>query len=128
MPYLIFGVKGKPKIKNKKHKKKNSKDDVRGISQKPKPTSPQSTLLLLQSGSDHITLFSTTLHEAMPDSLNMSATTKELLKKVRMIVPPMLEKFHKGTFPVLITVGMLLTQAHQVNSVEWQSLEAVRGT
>lgn len=34
----------------------------------------------------------------MPDSPNMSATTKELLKKVRMIVPPMLEKFHKGTY------------------------------
>jgi len=26
----------------------------------------------------------------------MSPATKELLKKVRMIVPPMLEKFHKG--------------------------------
>ena len=36
----------------------------------------------------------------MPDSPKMSATTKELLKKVRMIVPPMLEKFHKGTFRV----------------------------
>ena len=26
----------------------------------------------------------------------MSPGTKELLEKVRMIVPPMLEKFHKG--------------------------------
>lgn len=26
----------------------------------------------------------------------MSNATKELLRKVRMIVPPMLEKFHKG--------------------------------
>lgn len=47
----------------------------------------------------------------MPDSPNMSATTKELLKKVRMIVPPMLEKFHKGTSRVLLLVGMLLTDA-----------------
>ena len=53
----------------------------------------------------------------MPDTPNMSATTKELLKKVRMIVPPMLEKFHKGTSCVLLRVGILLTQKHQVNWV-----------
>lgn len=33
----------------------------------------------------------------MPDQPEMSPATKELLKKVRMMVPPMLEKFHKGT-------------------------------
>ncbi|KAI4167364.1 MAG: hypothetical protein LQ348_007673 [Seirophora lacunosa] len=32
----------------------------------------------------------------MPDQPEMSPATKELLKKVRMMVPPMLEKFHKG--------------------------------
>ena len=63
----------------------------------------------------------------MPDSPNMSATTKELLKKVRMIVPPMLDKFHKGTSGALITVAIIFdTGAHQVNWVEWQSLEAAR--
>ena len=63
----------------------------------------------------------------MPDSPNMSATTKELLKKVRMIVPPMLEKFHKGTFAVLLTIAFIFdTGAHQVNWVEWQSSEAAR--
>ena len=63
----------------------------------------------------------------MPDSPNMSATTKELLKKVRMIVPPMLDKFHKGTFGALVTVAIIFdTGAHQVNWVEWQSLAAAR--
>jgi ATP-dependent NAD(P)H-hydrate dehydratase len=33
----------------------------------------------------------------MPEKPEMSSATKELLKKVRMIVPPMLEKFHKGS-------------------------------
>ena len=36
----------------------------------------------------------------MPDPPNMSPTTKELLKKVRMMVPPMLENFHKGKIPL----------------------------
>ena len=35
----------------------------------------------------------------MPNQPEMSPATKELLKKVRMMVPPMLEKFHKGPFP-----------------------------
>lgn len=51
----------------------------------------------------------------MPDTPNMSTTTKELLNKVRMIVPPMLDKFHKGTSCALLTVAMHLTQALQVN-------------
>lgn len=34
--------------------------------------------------------------KVMPEKPEMSLATKELLKKVRMIVPPMLEKFHKG--------------------------------
>ena len=29
---------------------------------------------------------------------NMSATTKEMLARVRQMIPPMLEKFHKGVF------------------------------
>lgn len=37
----------------------------------------------------------------IPDMLVLSQPTKELLGKVRIIVPPMLEKFHKGTRPVL---------------------------
>jgi ATP-dependent NAD(P)H-hydrate dehydratase len=32
---------------------------------------------------------------ASPD---MSPVTKELLARVRLMVPPMLEKFHKGAF------------------------------
>jgi len=35
---------------------------------------------------------------AMPDQPDMSPASKELFKKLRMIVPPMLEKFHKGAF------------------------------
>ena len=38
--------------------------------------------------------------QEMSDKPTMSPATKELLKKVRMIVPPMLEKFHKGDFYV----------------------------
>lgn len=29
---------------------------------------------------------------------DMSSTTKELLGRVRQLVPPMLDKFHKGEF------------------------------
>lgn len=36
----------------------------------------------------------------MSDKPKMTPATKELLKKVRMMVPPMLEKFHKGN-PIL---------------------------
>ena len=36
----------------------------------------------------------------MSDKPNMTPATKELLKKVRMLVPPMLDKFHKGS-PIL---------------------------
>jgi ATP-dependent NAD(P)H-hydrate dehydratase len=32
------------------------------------------------------------------DPPNMSATTKEMLARVRQMIPPMLEKFHKGVF------------------------------
>ncbi|CAO1606334.1 hypothetical protein XANCAGTX0491_009831 [Xanthoria calcicola] len=35
----------------------------------------------------------------------MSPATKELLKKVRMIVPPMLEKFHKGMLGRVAVIG-----------------------
>ena len=33
----------------------------------------------------------------MPDMPILSQSAKDLLGKVRMLVPPMLEKFHKGT-------------------------------
>ncbi len=35
----------------------------------------------------------------MPDQPTMSPASKELFTKLRMIVPPMLAKFHKGAFP-----------------------------
>ncbi|KAL8905454.1 MAG: hypothetical protein Q9207_002647, partial [Kuettlingeria erythrocarpa] len=35
----------------------------------------------------------------------MSPATKELLKKVRMMVPPMLEKFHKGMLGRVAVIG-----------------------
>ena len=35
----------------------------------------------------------------MSEKPNMSPATRVLLKKVRMMVPPMLEKFHKGVAP-----------------------------
>jgi len=53
----------------------------------------------------------------MPEQPTMSPGTKELLKKVRMIVPPMLEKFHKGKSNYnYILFGFVLT-AKQVNWV-----------
>lgn len=33
---------------------------------------------------------------AMPEAPEMSSATKDILAKVRKMVPPMLEKFHKG--------------------------------
>lgn len=44
----------------------------------------------------------------MPEQPEMSPVTKELLKKVRMMVPPMLEKFHKGTSHRYFAGGHLL--------------------
>ncbi|KAL9008535.1 MAG: hypothetical protein Q9173_006347 [Seirophora scorigena] len=41
----------------------------------------------------------------MPDQPEMSPVTKELLKKVRMMVPPMLEKFHKGMLGRVAVIG-----------------------
>ncbi|KAL8646675.1 MAG: hypothetical protein Q9226_006757 [Calogaya cf. arnoldii] len=41
----------------------------------------------------------------MPDQPEMSPATKELLKKVRMMVPPMLEKFHKGMLGRVAVIG-----------------------
>lgn len=35
----------------------------------------------------------------MADMPVLSQATKDLLAKVRMIVPPLLEKFHKGAYP-----------------------------
>lgn len=53
----------------------------------------------------------------MSDKPNMSPATKELLKKVRMIVPPMLEKFHKGEALSQFRVSQILI-SNQVNWVE----------
>jgi len=52
----------------------------------------------------------------MPEQPTMSPGTKELLKKVRMIVPPMLEKFHKGKGYNHILLELRLT-AKQVSWV-----------
>jgi len=53
----------------------------------------------------------------MPEQRAMSPGTKELLTKLRMIVPPMLEKFHKGTSYNLFLFGFILI-AEQVNWAE----------
>lgn len=51
--------------------------------------------------------------EMSPDSTtsiaspNMSATTKELIARVRQMVPPMLERFHKGGCLFVALVGGL---------------------
>jgi len=37
----------------------------------------------------------------MSQEPKMSKTTKDLLSKVQKMVPPMLEKFHKGDYPYL---------------------------
>ncbi|KAL8984031.1 MAG: hypothetical protein Q9177_004810, partial [Variospora cf. flavescens] len=62
----------------------------------------------------------------MPDQPEMSPATKELLKKVRMMVPPMLEKFHKGTSAGPRKRLIANTIDVQVCSVESPSLEGVR--
>ena len=43
----------------------------------------------------------------MSEVPKMSPATKDLLKKVRMIVPPMLEKFHKGEATVRFELRFL---------------------
>lgn len=46
----------------------------------------------------HFKLF-LSLFFSMADMPVLSQATKDLLAKVRMIVPPLLEKFHKGAYP-----------------------------
>lgn len=36
----------------------------------------------------------------------MAATTKEILSKVQRMIPPMLDKFHKGRWAGLISVNV----------------------
>lgn len=63
-------------------------------------------------------------------SPEMSAATKEILGKVRQMVPPMLEKFHKGTWPSIIA-KIVCIQTNAFFQVSWavlRSLEAVRIT
>ncbi len=38
------------------------------------------------------------MHPASESLPTMSAATKEILSRVKMMVPPMLDKFHKGAF------------------------------
>ena len=52
---------------------------------------------LTRSGSQPKALGPLYLHRDMSaEAPDMSAATRELLGKVRQMVPPMLEKFHKG--------------------------------
>jgi hypothetical protein len=57
----------------------------------------------------------------MSDMPILSQSTKELLGKVRMIVPPMLEKFYKGTLPFLKRCGPLSDKSFKDNWAEWLS-------
>lgn len=50
----------------------------------------------------------------MSEAPKMSPATKELLKKVRMIVPPMLEKFHKGGAVVRPVPRVLLNESRSI--------------
>ncbi|KAI1082680.1 Ribokinase-like protein [Whalleya microplaca] len=40
-----------------------------------------------------------------PEAVDMSATTREILGKVRQMVPPMLERFHKGQLGRVAVIG-----------------------
>jgi hypothetical protein len=57
----------------------------------------------------------------MSDMPVLSQSTKELLGKVRMIVPPMLEKFYKGTLPFLQRCRPLSDKSFKGNWAEWLS-------
>lgn len=46
-------------------------------------------------------------HAPLPPP-EMSAATKEMLARVRQMVPPMLEKFHKGTVCFLCSLSVCL--------------------
>jgi len=55
----------------------------------------------------------------------MSKTTREILAKVKKMVPPMLEKFHKGKKSSKPNQCMLLIFS-KAKWVEWRSLGAVK--
>lgn len=61
----------------------------------------------------------------MPNNLSQGA--KDLLVKVRQIVPPLLEKFHKGeTLLQMLPIPNVLTWAHfrhPPRQVKWEGLQ-----
>ena len=58
----------------------------------------------------------------MPDESTMSASREKLLQKVRLIVPPLLERFHKGlkSHPVKELQQKHVLTFLKGNWVEWQ--------
>jgi hypothetical protein len=56
----------------------------------------------------------------------MSKTTREILAKVKKMVPPMLEKFHKGKRPSPNPNQCRLLILSKAKWAEWRSLEAVK--
>jgi len=46
----------------------------------------------------------------------MSTATKEILARVGKMVPPMLEKFHKGSFPTYLQTHVRNGRQQQPNS------------
>ena len=40
------------------------------------------------------------------EPVHVSTSSKALFNKVRRIVPPLLERFHKGLFPGLVMIGI----------------------
>jgi len=71
--------------------------------------SPSHLLLLRSESPIHITprfLLNKIPMSEGEGTAEMSRATKEILLKVRKMVPPMLEKFHKGTASLLSTNAM----------------------
>ena len=58
----------------------------------------------------------------------MSKTTREILVKVKKMVPPMLERFHKGNGPASNLNQCRMLMLPKAKWAEWQSLEAVKTT
>ena len=62
----------------------------------------------------------------MSDKPMISKATKDVLSNVRKIVPPLLEKFHKGISPNCSLGTMKMLTILQVYWDGWQSLEEVK--
>jgi len=62
-----------------------------------------------------------------PPPLNMSPATKEMIARVRQMIPPMLERFHKGRDAPENVAGRAAADHARVTQDNWGELVSLAG-